>query len=474
MEINPNQLPSDPAALRQMVVGLLGEAMERERKLRQLQHWVEQLLRARYGPRRERVDENQLFLFAAGILAPSGKTPPTADAGKAPPSNSKPSSQRKGHGRGALPESLQRQRVVHDLAEGQRQCPECQEPLKRIGEEVSERLEYVPASLVVIEEASQKYACPKGCTLITASKPMAPIEKGLAGPGLLAQVAVSKYGDHLPLHRQAVIFRRHGVELSRQTMCDWMRACADLARPLYELMKQCVLGSKTVQTDDTPVPVLDPDLPRTRTGRIWTYVGDDGHPYTVYDYTPNRSRDGPDAFLQEFRGFLQADAYSGYDHFYEDSQRGIVEVACWAHSRRKHYEAQSSDLMRSTVMLADIRLLYDVEREARDQELDSNARLALREAKSKPILADIRAYLEREQPHALPRSPEGQAIAYTLSNWKALTRYCEDGDLEIDNNATYAACGVGTGMPTSGLCRAISPPMHSERESAALIVAEAA
>jgi hypothetical protein len=229
-------------------------------------------------------------------------------------------------------------------------------------------------------------------------------------------------------------------------MCDWMRACADLVSPLYELMKQQVLGSKAVQTDDTPVPVLDPALPRTRTGRIWTYVGDDGHPYTVYDYTPNRSRDGPEAFLQEFRGYLQADAYSGYDHFYADSQRGIVEVACWAHSRRKHYEAQSSDLMRSTVMLAYIRLLYDVEREARDQKLGSDARRALRQAKSKPILGDIPAYLEREQPKVLPKSPEGQAIAYTLSNWKALTRYCEDGDLEIDNNgAERSLRGIAVG-----------------------------
>jgi transposase len=446
VEIDPNQLPNDPVALRQIVVGLLGEAAERERKLRQMQHWVEQLLRARYGPRRERVDENQLFLFAAGISARSGKTPPASDNGKTPPSSSKPSSHRPGHGRGALPKSLQRQRVVHDLGEGLRQCPQCQGDLKRIGEEVSERLEYVPASLVVIEEVCQKYACPKGCTVITAAKPMAPIEKGLPGPGLLAQVAVSKYGDHLPLHRQAEIFRRQGVELSRQTMCDWMRACADLVSPLYELMKQRVLGSKAVQTDDTPVPVLDPDLPRTRTGRIWTYVGDDGHPYTVYDYTPNRSRDGPEAFLQEFRGFLQADAYSGYDHLYEDSQRGIVEVACWAHSRRKHYEAQTSDLMRSTVMLAYIRLLYDVEREARDQKLSPDARRALRQAKSKPILEDIRAYLEHQQPQVLPKSPEGQAIAYTLSNWKALTRYCDDGDLAIDNNgAERSLRGIAVG-----------------------------
>jgi len=446
VDIDPNRLPEDPALLRQMVTSLVQEVEAKEQRLRQLQHWLEQLLRARYGPRRERVNENQLFLFAVALVSAGREAPAEPAASAATEKTPAEPEKRKGHGRGALPKSLQRQRVVHDLGEDSRQCPQCQSDLKRIGEEVSERLEYIPASLVVIEEACQKYACPKGCTVITAAKPMAPIEKGLAGPGLLAQVAVSKFGDHLPLHRQAAIFRRQGVELSRQTMCDWMRACADLASPLYELMKQQVLDSKAVQTDDTPVPVLDPDLPRTRTGRIWTYVGDDNHPYTVYDYTPNRSRDGPEAFLREFHGFLQADAYSGYDHFYEDAQRGIVEVACWAHSRRRFFEAQSSDLMRSTVMLAYIRLLYDVEREARTQKLDSDARRALRQVKSKPILEDIHAYLEREQPQVLPKSPEGQAIAYTLSNWKALTRYCEDGGLEIDNNgAERSLRGIAVG-----------------------------
>jgi transposase len=444
--IDPNQLPNDPAALRQMVMSLLEEVETKDRRLQQLQHWVEQLLRARYGPRRERVSENQLFLFAIALVSAGREAPSEPGKSAAPEKASGGAGKRKGHGRGALPKSLQRQRVVHDLAEGQRQCPQCQGELKRIGEEVSERLEYVPASLVVIEEASQKYACPKGCTVVTAEKPMAPIEKGLPGPGLLAHVAVSKYGDHLPLHRQEAIFQRQGVELSRQTMADWMRACADLANPLYELMKQQILCSKAIQTDDTPVPVLDPDLPHTRTGRIWTYVGDGEHPYIVYDYTPTRSRDGPEEFLKAFRGYLQADAYSGYDHFYEEPERGIEEVACMAHVRRKHWEAQSSDLMRSTVMLAYIRLLYDVEREARDQKLGSDARRALRQAKSKPILEDIHAYLEREQPQVLPKSPEGQAIAYTLSNWKALTRYCDDGDLEIDNNgAERSLRGIAVG-----------------------------
>ena len=446
MAIDPNQLPDDPTALRQMVLSLLEEVETKDRRLRQLQHWVEQLLRTRYGPRRERVNENQLFLFAVALVSAGREAPSEPEGSGATEKAESTTAKPKGHGRRRLPKSLERRRVVYDLEEAKRQCPECQAELKRIGEEVSERLEYVPASLVVIQEACQKYACAQGCTVVTAQKPMAPIEKGLPGPGLLAHVAVSKYGDHLPLHRQEAIFQRQGVDVSRQTMADWMRACADLADPLYELMKQGVLDSKAVQTDDTPVPVLDPDLPHTRTGRIWTYVGDGEHPYTVYDYTPNRSRDGPEEFLKAFRGYLQADAYSGYDHFYEEPGRGIEEVACMAHVRRKHWEAQSSDLMRSTVMLAYIRLLYDVEREARDQKLGSDARRALRQAKSKPILEDIHAYLEREQPQVLPKSPEGQAIAYTLSNWKALTRYCEDGDLEIDNNgAERSLRGIAVG-----------------------------
>jgi len=447
MEIDRHNLPQDPALLRQMVTSLLEEVETKERRLRQLQHWVEQLLRARYGPRRERVNENQLFLFAVALLS-AGQEARRADSEPpaSPTEEKAPPAKAKGHGRQRLPKTLERRRVVYDLGKEERQCPQCQGGLKRIGEEVSERLEFVPASLHVIEEACQKYACPQGCTVVTAAKPTAPIEKGLPGPGLLAQVAVSKYGDHLPLHRQEAIFRRQGVELPRQTMGDWMRAGAELVRPLYELMKQRVLNSKAIQTDDTPVPVLDPKLPRTRTGRLWTYLGDGQHPYTVYDYTPSRSRDGPEAFLKAFRGFLQADAYSGYDHFYEEPERGIDEVACWAHARRKFFDAQSSDLMRSTVMLAYIRLLYDVEREARDRTLDPTARRALRQEKAQPILNDLRAYLEREQPQVLPKSPEGQAIAYTLSNGKALARYCEDGDLEIDNNgAERSLRGVAVG-----------------------------
>ena len=442
-KIDVNNLPSDPGQLRQMVVGLLEEVDAKERKLWRLQHTLEKLLRWRYGARRERVDPNQLFLFAAGLVETNQDIELPVEEEEKPAKKPK---KRKGHGRGRLPAHLERRRVDYDVAEEDRVCPECQAALRRIGEEISERLEYVPASLHVIQEVCQKYACPKGCTVRTAGKPMPPILKGLPGPGLLAHVAVSKYADHLPLHRQEEMFKRHGVTLSRSTLCDWMRQGAELIHPLYELMKERVLSSKVMQTDDTPVNVLDRELIRTRTGRIWTYVGDAAHPYTVYDYTASRSRDGPMDFMKTFQGYLQADAYAGYDKLYEDPDRDVTEVACMAHARRKFYDAQTSDPMRSMVMLAYIRLLYGVEREARDLKLDSAGRLELRQSTSVPILKDIHAYLKREQRKVLPKSPEGNAISYALSNWKALIRYCEDGDLEIDNNgAERSLRGVAVG-----------------------------
>jgi hypothetical protein len=212
-----------------------------------------------------------------------------------------------------------------------------------------------------------------------------------------------------------------------------MRQTAELLAPLYERMKEQVLASKVVQTDDTPVPVRDPALPKTRTGRIWTYVGDADHPVTVYDYTATRKRDGPDGFLGEYQGYLQADAYTGYDAIYTAPERGVVEVACMAHARRKWYEARSSDLARAMTALAYIGLLYKVERRARG--LRGDERRALRERYSEPVLEEFHGWMERQRGQVLPKSPEGAALNYALSNWEALCRYTEDGDLEIDNNA---------------------------------------
>lgn len=448
MDVDAKNLPQDLASCHALIGGLVAELGLRDRKLQQLQHQLEQLLRWRYGRKRERMDENQLFFEALQIVG--GQAPqPEAAAAETPtttPSSSPPPPPPKGHGRKRLPAHLKRKRQEYDVPAEQRQCPHCQKPLKHIGTELSERLEYVPASLQVIEEFCHKYACPCGCTVVTAQKPMQPIEKGLPGPGLLAHVAVSKYADHLPLHRQEAILERQGVKLARSTMCGWMRGCAELVAPLYQLMKTQVLASHAVQTDDTPVAVLDPELAHTRQGRIWTYVGDAQHPFTVYDYTSTRRQEGPLEFLKSFRGRLQADAYSGYDILYKEPDQRIIEVACWAHARRKFYEAQSSDLMRSMIMLAYIRLLYDVERQAREQNLDAEARLALRQAKARPILADIHTYLENEQCKVLPKSPIAEAVAYTLNNWQALVRYCDDGALEIDNNgAERSLRGIAVG-----------------------------
>jgi len=447
MDLKPNNLPRDLEGCHALIAELVRELDVRDRKVRQLQHQLEQLLRWRYGQKREKVDENQMFFEALAMVSagssPAPETDPVPPAG-AP--TEAPAAPRRGHGRGRLPANLPRKRIVYDVPEEQRHCPHCAKSLHRIGEEVSERLEYVPATLSVIEEVCPKYVCPNGCTVVTAPKPFAPIEKGLPGPGLLAHVVVSKYGDHLPLARQEGMFLRQGVELARSTMCDWMRRCAELAAPLYQLMKQRTLSSKAVQTDDTPVAVLDPELPRTRTGRTWSYVGDEVHPYTVYDYTPTRAGVGPATFLEDFDGYLQADAYAGYDAIFADEVRHVFEVACWAHARRKFYEAQSSDLMRSMIMLAYVRLLYDVEREAKDKEWKGEARRVLRQEKSRPILADIEAYLRREQSQVMPKSAIAEAIGYALNNWKALMRYTEDGDLEIDNNgAERSLRGIAVG-----------------------------
>jgi transposase len=448
MKIEANNLPGDVVGCHALIAELVRELDVRDRRLRQLQHQVEQLLRWRYGQKRERVDENQLFFEALAAIQAEVRVPPANEepAAQTAPVEEKSVKRHTPHGRGRLPKNLERRRVVYDLTAEQQHCPHCAETMRHIGEEVSERLEYVPASLYVIEEVTQTYACPKGCTVVTAGKPMAPIEKGLPGPGLLAHVAVSKYADHLPLARQEGMFRRQGVELARSTLCDWMRRGAELLDPLYRLMQQHVLRSHAVQTDDIPVPVFDPEMTRTRTGRIWTYLGDAEHPYTVYDYTPTHSHEGPAAFLDTFAGYLQADAYSGYDSIYQDEDRDVTEVACWAHARRKFFDAQSTDLMRSMIMLAYVRLLYDVEREAKQQSLDAEARLVLRQHKSVPLLDGIERYLRAEQPKVLPKSPVAEAIGYVLGNWEALKRYTEDGDLQIDNNgAERSLRGIAVG-----------------------------
>lgn len=425
-------LPNDLAVCHRMIGELSAEVKASHRRVAALEHQLETLIRQHFGPRSERVDASQMALFENGPL-PAGPGPadgPVAPADAAP-------DRRRGHGRRRLPRTLPRKRVEHPVNPEDLVCPECGGEKKRIGEEVSEQLEYVPSSALILEHVRPKYACPCCQGQVTvAPKPCQPIEKGLPGPGMLAHVVVSKYADHLPLHRQENILRRQGVDVSRSTMCGWMAAVADLLDPLYALMKGSVLGSKVLHTDDTPVPVQDESVPgKTKTGRLWVYLGDRGHPYAVFDYTPTRKRDGPKDFLAGYKGYLQADAFGGYDGIFAGGD--VIELACMAHARRKFYDARTTDPVRALDAVARIRLLYDVEKTAKD--LSSDLRRELRRQQSVPVLADLGRWLDDQARTVLPRSPLGNAIGYARNNWAALNRYLDDGDLDIDNNAAERA-----------------------------------
>jgi len=422
-----------------MVLDLIAQLdAEKARRLK-TENLLRQLLAARSGRRSEQITEEQLALFEAELKAQGVNVEDLSKDGGSGPDDKDPpasadSSGAKPRGRNSLPAHLKRQRIVHDLAEAEKHCAACAQDLREFGEETSERYEYIPAQLIVIEDVCKKYACQ--CTVKTAGKPSQPIEKSTAGASLLSQVIVAKHADHLPLHRQAKIFRRFGVELSVQTMCGWMGQCADLLDPLYFSLKDFVLSSKVVGTDDTPVKVLDRNLPHTRKGRIWPYVGDRDHPAVIYDYTPTRERAGPEEFLKDFKGHLQADAYVVYDSFFSDPKRGLVEVGCWAHARRHFHNALENDQARMGGVLAMIAHLYGVEKVARQKGLRGEQLRLARERDARPMLIQIHEYLLAIREQVLPKSESGQAIAYALNNWTALTRYCGDGDLSIDNNGT--------------------------------------
>ncbi len=264
-----------------------------------------------------------------------------------------------------------------------------------------------------------------------------PIENGLPGTGLLAHVVTSKLADRLPLYRLEGIFKRNGVELARSTMCDWMAACAGLLEPVVKAMTRRVVASKVIGTDDTPVTVQDHGGKGAKTGRLWAYLGDRDNPFVVYDFTSDRSRDGPERFLKDYRaGYLQSDAYAGYDGLH---RRGLVKVGCWAHARREFYEARTGDPERAHAAIAWIGRLYGVEREARDGGWDDARLMAARGERSRPLLGSFGAWLEGEARKVLPKSPVGGAIACACSNRAALTRYLESTCLSIDNNATENA-----------------------------------
>ncbi len=355
--------------------------------------------------------------------------------------------QRQRKGRPALPKDLPRERVEYDLSDAEKAEFDT---LERIGEEVSETLEYTPAKVLVIEHVRAKYACQKDgeSTIRTAFAQPSPLPKSNAGAGLLAQILVATFADHLPLNRQERIFKRHGVDLPRSTLCEWKLMAGELLAVLRAPLIAHTLAAPRLHSDDTTMPLLEGGRGRTKTARMWGYLGAGARqnaadewvehaPSVVFEFTDSREAKYPLKFLQDYRGYLQADAYSGYDALYRSGR--IVEVGCFAHCRRKFFEIAKTQ--KTPGLAAEgvgwIAKLYRIETSIRARPPDE--KLRVRQAEAVPLLIDFRRWLEGHYPTLLPQGPLGQAFGYALNNWQALIRYTESGVLVPDNNLLESA-----------------------------------
>ena len=446
--ITPESWPTDPqqchdllSRLTQQVEDLkaaLDEAakihnqvvQQHEQSIEELRHELELYRRYVFGPRRERLVEapGQGHLFELDMIE-SVALPPEPPA-RDPKATARPRQSRK-----LDYDKLPQVRIPHDIPEADKICTHCGEAKACIGEDEARVLNFIPARFELQIHVLPKYAC-SHCRdgVVAPEGPPRALSGCIAGAGLLAQVVVSKFADHLPLYRFEDISTRYGLYLPRSTLCDWVRSVADLLKPLYQLQKELVQAAPIIWTDDTFVTVLGGGEPGSHKGRFWVYIGPTALPYDVYDFTEDRKGDGPSRFLANFTGFLQADAFSGYDGIYWKSDGQILEVACWAHARRKFYEARSSSPVEASLIIQMILRLYKVEDRARP--LDDDARRVLRQTESVPILDRLREELDRLSAKLLPKSAPAQAVAYALNQWRALCRYTDDGRLTIDNNAS--------------------------------------
>ena len=416
----------------------IGELTEQlaltQRTVQALQHQIEQLTRRLYGPKSEKYHPGQLLfdgLLIAGLDQP---LPPPAPAAVPVKSHTRKAD---GHAREELPAHLERVEVLIDLPDEDKCCPETGEPLVKIGEERTEKLAYQKERLYVKAFVRPKYASAarKNGSSVSgiqiAGLPLFPIAKCKADTSLLAHVAVSKYVDHQPLYRQEQIFARESLAIPRTTLDGWLMELADGAlQPLYLVLKADLLSGDVLYTDDTPVRLLVKGNGKTRQARLWAYRGGTGPPAVVFDFSIDRRKERPIEFLALYRGWVHADAYSGYDELFR--REGIVEVGCWVHARRGFDEAVGSSPREATEMLALIRRLYEVEAEAR--ELSDEGRAALRTEKAGPVVQFTLTRAEQMRPDALPKSPLGQALTYLLNQRQALQRYLYDGRLRPDNN----------------------------------------
>jgi transposase len=413
----------DPRTLSAMVVGCLTH-------IEHLELMIAQLRRMHFGRRSEKanVNDQQLGLELDGVDAPVDEPAEQAEA-TAPEIS--PRRSRKSR---ALPEHLKREIRTH-LPE-QENCPDCGGRMKKLGEDVSEMLEYIPASFIVIRHVRPKLSCSRCSCVVQAPAPARPVDRGLPGPGLLAHVLTAKFADHLPLYRQSQMYAREGVELDRSVLTRWVGEASELMAPLVEVLRRYVMSADKLHGDDTPLPVLAPGHGRTKTARFWTYVRDsrpagDQAPAAVwFSYSPDRKSEHPQRHLAKFRGILQADAYAGFNKLYEGG--AIQEAPCMAHIRRKFFElmeAHQSPI--ATEAVERIAVLYRIEKEIRGRPAEE--RRKVRNARARPLLDSMRAWLEASLRQLAPKSETASAIQYAIGRWDALARYLDDGRIELDN-----------------------------------------
>jgi transposase len=434
----PTPLPDDIEALKLLLAN-------RDALIAKLMTEIARLKRWQFGRSSERLDTTlaqlQLALDdlqsapAMDEVSPATTTPPlpATESTQAPPEKRVLPLRRAPR---AFPTHLPRETIVHEPTSCN--CPDCGSAMRKLGEDVSELLDMVPGYFKVIRHVRPKLSCGHCSRVIQQPAPPRPIARAMAAPGLLAQIIVAKYADHCPLYRQQGIYRRSGVELDRATLATWVGGVARLLEPLVDVLGRYVLAAEKVHADDTPVPVLDPGRGKTKTGRLWTYVRDDrpaasrDPPAVWYRYSPNRRGEHPQTHLRPFRGILQADAYAGFGPLYVDGR--IVEAACWAHARRKFYDIYMVD--RSPIAaeaMQRIGALYAIERDIRGNLPAQRARV--RQERAGPLLDALHAWLEVTLSMVSAKSELAGAIKYALVRWTALTRYRDDGRIEIDNNS---------------------------------------
>jgi transposase len=437
-------LPDDIAALKAMVAA-------RDQMIEALKLTISKLQQVRHGASSERgrklLDQLELQLaelqesaaqasVAAAIAAPAEVAVAGDDDTSLKPA------------RRALPEHLLRERVVHP---GASHCPCCGGQLRKLGEDTTETLEYVPARWKVIQHVREKRVC-RACEAITQTPaPFHPIARGRAGPQLLAQILFGKYRAHLPLNRQSEIYASEGVDLSVSTLADWVGAAAASLMPLVEAIGDHVFAADRLHSDDTPVPVLAKT--KTRLGRLWTYVRDDrpfagqAPPAAVFFYSPDRGGEHPQRHLAGWSGLMQADAYAGYAELYEMARKPapIIELPCWSHARRKFYELAT--LRKAPIAIEAVRridALFAIEREING--LAPDARLAARQERSRPLVVDLETWLRAERAKLSSKNPIAKAIQYSLKRWTAMIRFLDDGRICLSNNAAERALrGIAVG-----------------------------